>query len=102
MPQLETGNWPGNAWCKRPSCPLPRGGAVGAIRGPSERRSLKVANDCSLEKTLPEEVAEQGYFRFAERVSCDARPMSVGKKRASAPTGDGGVWVQAPTQGVQG
>jgi hypothetical protein len=27
---------------------------------------------------------------------------SVGKKRASAPTGDGGVWVQAPTQGVQG
>src|SRR5467141_4256683 len=25
-------------------------GAVGAIRGPSERRSLKVANDCSPEK----------------------------------------------------
>ena len=60
MPQLETGNWPGNAWCKRPSCSLPRGGAVGAIRGPSERRSLKVANDCSLEKQLPGEVAGQG------------------------------------------
>jgi len=60
MPQLETGNWPGNAWCKRPSCSLPRGGAVGAIRGSSERRSLKVANDCSLEKLLPGEVAGQG------------------------------------------
>jgi hypothetical protein len=53
-------------------------------------------------KSLPGEVAGQGYFRFAERVSCDARPMSVGKKKASAPTGEGGVWVQAPTHGVQG
>jgi hypothetical protein len=61
MPQPEAGNWPGNAWCKRPSCPLPQGGAVGAIRGPSERGSLKVANDCSLEKQLPGEVAGQGY-----------------------------------------
>jgi hypothetical protein len=76
MPQLETGNWPGHAWCKRPSCPLPRGGAVGAIRGPSERRSLKVANDCSLEKQLPGEVAGQGYS-----VSPSVFPVTRGRCR---------------------
>jgi len=43
----------------------------------------------------------RGYFQCAERVTLDVRPLSSGKKRASAPEGHCGVGVQAPTQGLQ-
>ncbi len=41
-PHPGSGNRSGHAWCERPGGPAPGGAAVGAIWGPSERRSPKV------------------------------------------------------------
>ncbi len=52
-------------------------------------------------KGLPAEVAMAGVLSCAKRVSRNVRPMSLGKKRVSAPEEHGGVGIQSPTQGLQ-
>ena len=52
-------------------------------------------------KTAPCKVAAQGNTSRAERISRDVRPMFLEKQWAQASKKRGGVWVQAPTHGLQ-
>ena len=101
MPHPGRGNPPGDAWCKRPGRPMLQSIAVGVIGRSSKGRSLKM-NEC----LQPRKRAlcgnhKAGMVSCAERVSRNVRPQPRGKKWVSALRGHGGVWDQAPTQGVQ-
>jgi len=65
--------------------------SVGAIWGPSERGSPNISECLQPRNGYPVEVALRESFRSAERVISSVRPMSSGKKRASAPMEHGGV-----------
>ena len=97
------GNRPGNAWCIRPGrpdgCEGVRGGCnLGAKRAwEPEAKRMTAAS-----KVRPLLKLQDRACPSAKRLSPAQRPTPAGKKWAKAPGGDGGVWVQAPTQGVQG
>jgi hypothetical protein len=81
--------------------------SVGAIWGPSERRSPNISECLQPRNGYPVEVALRESFRSAERLISNVRPMSSGKKRARAPLEHGGVggpstyvWIAEITSGT--
>ena len=96
------GNRPGNAWCIRPGrpdgCEGVRGGCNLGAKRASEPEAERMT---AASKVRPRLKLHYRACPSAKRLSPAQRPTPAGKKWAKAPGGDGGVWVQAPTQGVQ-
>ena len=83
---------------KSPGCPVAVCTAVGTIWGASKLGGLNITKCLQPRNSCPPEIVG-GATREADPLYSRGRPMTQGKKQASAPCGTAGVGDQASQEG---